>query len=90
MVSINEIKLLRDKGHTIDSLIQMLERKEKYRAENKHWFVFENGRNVCEFCKCLYHFGLTEYGCNAEQDHENKEYEAEQLWAAQPSEYDPS
>lgn len=25
-----------------------------------------------------------------EHDHENKEYEAEQLWAAQPSEYDPS
>lgn len=55
-ITIEEIKEAREDGHNINSLIEMLERKQKHFDTNKHWFVFQNGGNVCEFCGERYAF----------------------------------
>lgn len=66
MISIDKIKALRDLGHTIDTLIQMLEKKERLRLQNRHWFIVEDGRNICEFCRCAYNFCDSESECKPE------------------------
>jgi len=63
MTTIDKIKELRSGGHNIDSLISLLERKEETRQLNKHWWTFEDGRNVCEFCKVLYRFDILDGSC---------------------------
>jgi len=63
MITIDKIKELRSGGHNIDSLISLLERKEEIKRLNKHWWTFEDGRNVCEFCKVLYRFDILDGSC---------------------------
>lgn len=63
-ITLHEIKALKDSGHSIASLIQMLEKKEAMHNQKRHWFIFENGINVCEFCKCQYNFGAAESICS--------------------------
>ena len=64
LVSIDQLKAFKEEGHSLESLIQMLDKKEVMRQQKRHWFIFEDGRNVCEFCKCLYNFGNAESICS--------------------------
>lgn len=63
-VSIEEIKEAAERGHSIDTLVAMLEKKASLFSQNRHWFIIKNGRNICEFCGCQYVFG-GETMCNA-------------------------
>lgn len=64
LVSIDQLKDYKASGHSLETLIQMLEKKEANRHKKQHWFIFEDGINICEFCKCPYNFGNTESICN--------------------------
>ncbi len=67
-ISLKEIKEAKDRGHTIGSLIQMLEKKERIFLEGGHWFIVDDdGRNVCEFCGTMYAFGLSGTPCDRTQ-----------------------
>jgi len=55
-ISIEEIKEAAERGHSIGSLILMLEKKNTMLLERRHWFIMKDGRNVCEFCGRLYSF----------------------------------
>lgn len=64
--SLEEIKAARDSGHSITSLVVMLEKKAAMFAQRRHWFIFKDGRNVCEFCGQLYSFADSGVYCNLE------------------------
>lgn len=64
MIELSEIKALRELGHNIDTLITLLEKKQSMKMQNRHWFVFQDGRNVCEFCGCPYAFATSDSICN--------------------------
>jgi hypothetical protein len=63
-ISIEEIKEAAERGHNINTLILMLEKKARLFSEHRHWFIIKDGRNICEFCGCMYVFG-SETMCNA-------------------------
>lgn len=67
-VSLKEIKEAKDRGHSIGSLILMLEKKERHFLEGSHWFIVDDhGRNVCEFCGMMYAFGSSGAQCDRSQ-----------------------
>ncbi len=67
-VTIKEIKEAKERGHSIWSLIEMLENKERHFLDGSHWFIIDdNGRNVCEFCGMMYAFGTSGAPCDRSQ-----------------------
>lgn len=58
-IQLSEIKDAKLRGHTIDSLIDLLENKQLMFSTGRHWYVIVDDRNVCEFCGLPYRFGDT-------------------------------
>lgn len=52
-------------------------------------FTARSGKSG-RYCRYYLKVNLLKASNNQEPDHENKEDESDQLWAAQPSKYDPS
>jgi len=62
---VEELNRLKMGGHwLIQSAIDVLSQKAAFHKEGKHWFVFKEGRNICEFCGELYHISERNGYCN--------------------------